>query len=205
MFKREVRKRLKKSRREVCRYQIIAVPLSPPTYTTKQSLFSQASFQWRGPRKKEKKWKLADALALSISICHLRSKPLRPCSRSPYPSHTLSCVGVFVMFITTPGLAHALEPDRSAFWKLQIHFSRSKQGELGLACQKAELRNCWCVKISMDRPTWIPGLLPIEPACCFTDQLLRCSTPFPCIFILAAERWTYRRMMSLFNSKNVFW
>lgn len=73
-------------------------------------------------------------------------------------------------------------------WKLQIHFLRSKQGEPGLACQKAELKNCWCVKISMDRPTWIPGFLPIEPECCFTDQLLRCSTQFPCIFMLAAQR-----------------
>lgn len=54
-------------------------------------------------------------------------------------------------------------------WKLQIPFSRSKHGEAGLACQKTELTN-WCAKISVDRPTWIPGYFPIQTECCFTDQ-----------------------------------
>lgn len=62
-------------------------------------------------------------------------------------------------------------------WKLQIHFLRSKQGEPGLACQKAELKNCWCVKISMDRPTWIPGFLPIEAECCIFRSIAKMFHP----------------------------
>jgi len=48
-------------------------------------------------------------------------------------------------------------------------------GKPVLACQKAELTNCWCVKISVDRPTWIPGFIPIDPECSFTDLHAGCS------------------------------
>lgn len=74
-------------------------------------------------------------------------------------------------------------------WKLQIQFSRSKQGEAGLACQKTELTNCWCAKINVDRLTWIPGYFPTQPECCFTDQNAKISpvSVYVCIFILAAQ------------------
>lgn len=88
-------------------------------------------------------------------------------------------------------------------WKLQIHFSRSKHGEAGLACQKTELTN-WCAKISVDRPTWIPGYFPIQTECCFTDQNAK-KIHSVCLYLHPGcsntVRWT---VMSLSNSSYVF-
>lgn len=89
-------------------------------------------------------------------------------------------------------------------WKPQIPFSRSKHGEAGLACQKTELTNCWCAKISVDRPTWIPGHFPIQTECCFTDQKAK-TIHSVCLYLHPGcsntVRWT---VMLLSNSRYVF-